>query len=71
MKIIFTIGLIMIAGIAASSCGVEGEQSSDDAQKKPRSTLIDAQLDSMKKAERVEDTVLKADQERKRQMQDL
>jgi hypothetical protein len=36
-----------------------------------KSTLFDAQIDSMEKAENVEDTVQKASQARKQQMQDL
>lgn len=46
--------------------------SSDQAQTKSRTpTLFDTQIDSMHRAENVEDTVLKADQARKQQMQDL
>lgn len=71
MKIIRVIVLTIVASGVFGACSVESEKPTSKVQAKPRSTFLDAQVDSMKKAERVEDTVLKADQERKSQMQDL
>lgn len=71
--------LLIIFGL--TSCGSPspgqsssvGHASSSEKSKtnSRKSTLFDAQIDSMEKAENVEDTVQKASQARKQQMQDL
>ncbi|MFT7526799.1 MAG: hypothetical protein ACI9LY_001951 [Arenicella sp.] len=78
-KILKIILLLIIFGLTSCGSSSSGESStprnassSDQAQTKSRTpTLFDAQVDSMQKAENVEDTALKADQARKQQMQDL
>ena len=73
--------ILLTLGICLTSCGSPSSEessgepktsSSEQIKVAPRTpSLFDAQIDSMAKAENVEDTVLKADQARKQKMQDL
>lgn len=72
MKIIYLAMIVCLTSCGSPSSGDRTASGSEQKKTKQRTpTLFDAQIDSMGKAEGVEDTVLKADQARKKQMQDL
>ena len=72
MKIILLALAVCLTSCGPSSSGDRKASSSEQNKAKLQtSTLFDAQIDSMGKARSVEDTVLKASDARKQQMQDL
>ncbi|MFT4630899.1 MAG: maltose-binding protein MalE [Dinoroseobacter sp.] len=76
LKIILLLIIFGLTSCGSSSSGESssvGKASSSEQSKvnSGKSTLFDAQVDSIEKAENVEGTVLKASQTRKQQMQDL
>lgn len=76
LKIILLLIIFSLTSCGSSSSGESSTPRNASSSKKSKtnsrtSTLFDAQINSMEKAENVEDTVLKASQERQLQMQDL
>ena len=72
MKIILLALVVCLTSCGPYSSGDRKASSSEQTKAKSQtSTLFDAPLDPMSKARSVEDTVLKASEARKKQMEDL